>query len=145
MVLKLTVPLVDYDAHNHNWNKITVMLNCLLAPLFIVFATKMYRHALFQVLPMWAVALIIGVVATAIVAVGTKLHEKPKFHWLFAYFGFFVSVIWIYTIANEIVNLLTVNHRHKSFKFKLIIFVLNSIVCFFFLISIKGIRCYSEY
>ena len=38
--------------------------------------------------------------------------EVFKFFWgfllqLFAYFGFLVSVVWIYTIANEIVNLLT--------------------------------------
>ena len=40
LILKLTIPLVDYDAHNHNWNKITSMFNALLAPIFIVFATK---------------------------------------------------------------------------------------------------------
>lgn len=40
VLLKLTIPLVDYDGPNHNWNKITTMINFTLAPLFIVFATK---------------------------------------------------------------------------------------------------------
>lgn len=41
-VLKLTVPLVDYEARNHNWNKITNIINCIAAPLFMVFAVKGY-------------------------------------------------------------------------------------------------------
>lgn len=40
LALKLTIPLVDYDAHNHNWNKITTIVNCLIAPIFITLATK---------------------------------------------------------------------------------------------------------
>lgn len=107
LLLKLTVPLVDYDAHNHNWNKITVMINCILAPLFIILATKTSQLLLFRVLPLWAVALIVGFAAAVFIALTTRLHEAPKFHWIFAYFGFLVSVIWIYSIANEIVNLLT--------------------------------------
>ncbi len=40
LVLKLTIPLVDYEVRNHNWNKATMIINCLIAPLFMVFATK---------------------------------------------------------------------------------------------------------
>lgn len=40
ILLKLTIPLVDYDGPNHNWNKVTTIVNCILAPIFIVFATK---------------------------------------------------------------------------------------------------------
>ncbi len=39
-LLKITIPLVDYEVKNHNWNKATNCINCLLAPLFMVFATK---------------------------------------------------------------------------------------------------------
>ena len=36
----MTIPLVDYEAENHNWNKFLNVINCLTGPLFIVFAIK---------------------------------------------------------------------------------------------------------
>lgn len=47
ILLKLTIPLVDYDGPNHNWNKFTTMINCILAPIFIVFATKSILFLIF--------------------------------------------------------------------------------------------------
>jgi solute carrier family 24 (sodium/potassium/calcium exchanger), member 6 len=38
--LKATIPLVDYEAPNHNWNKFVIILNCITAPTFMAFATK---------------------------------------------------------------------------------------------------------
>jgi sodium/potassium/calcium exchanger 6 len=108
LLLKLTVPLVDYDSHNHNWNKITIMMNCILAPMFMIFATKISDSALFGVIPVWLLGLIFGFGSAAVIFFATNLNQRPKFQWIFAYFGFLVSVIWIYSIANEIVNLLTV-------------------------------------
>ncbi len=41
IILKLTnIPSIDYEIRNHNWNKVTMIINCLIAPLFIVLATK---------------------------------------------------------------------------------------------------------
>jgi hypothetical protein len=39
-ILKITIPLVDYDIENNNWNKLTIMINCLIAPIFMAFATE---------------------------------------------------------------------------------------------------------
>jgi sodium/potassium/calcium exchanger 6 len=72
---------------------------------------KVALHKLFGVLPIYAIALIIGFTGALFIAKFTSLNQKPKFHWILSYLGFVVSVVWIYTIANEIVNLLTV----KSF------------------------------
>lgn len=83
------------------------MINCLLAPQFIIFATKTAQSNLFRVIPVWAAALVLGFGLSVGVALTTRLHVKPRFHFIFAYLGFLVSVIWIYSIANEIVNLLT--------------------------------------
>ena len=40
LILKSTVPLVDYEVDEHNWNKFVIMINCITAPTFMVFATK---------------------------------------------------------------------------------------------------------
>lgn len=107
LLLKTTIPLVDYEVKNHNWNKMTYALNCLTAPILMTFAVNIGFVKLFNVIPLWSVALVVGVLLSGAILVFTDLNTRPRAHWLFAYFGFLVSVIWIYTIANEIVNLLT--------------------------------------
>ena len=67
------------------------------------------NHKLFGALPIYAIAIIIGVLGAIYIARFTSLNHKPKFQWILSYLGFVVSVVWIYTIANEIVNLLTVS------------------------------------
>ena len=66
-------------------------------------------------MPVWGIAFIVGVALAVVVFFTTTLNQQPKFHWIFAYLGFLVSVVWIYTIANEIVNILTVSDRiHRN-------------------------------
>ncbi len=135
------------------------MINCVLGPLFVVFATKsenrrekfrllndwncfstlnfhvFYCQAalnnLFGVIPVWSIALAFGICLALFIFFVTDRFERPRFHlvivfifldWnclfvlqinsncpikMFAYLGFVVSVVWIYSLANEIVNLLT--------------------------------------
>ncbi len=33
-------------------------------------------------IPWWSVALVIGIAGAVVVQLVTKLHEKPKFHWV---------------------------------------------------------------
>ncbi len=105
-LLKLTIPLVDYDLPNSNWNKATVMVNCLVSPLFMVLATRSAAATLLSV-PLWAYSAVLGGLLCALVFFLTDLDRPPRLHWAFAYFGFAVSIVWIYSVANEIVNLLT--------------------------------------
>lgn len=105
-LLKMTIHLVDYDIENSNWNKVTIMINCLISPVFMVFATQVGLKTIGG-MPIWPIAVIVGIVLCGAVFWWTDLNKAPKIHWLFAYFGFAVSIVWIYTIANEIVNLLT--------------------------------------
>jgi sodium/potassium/calcium exchanger 6 len=58
------------------------------------------------VMPVWAVALIIGF-ALAVACFFTSKHEtRPAYHDAFGFIGFVMGIIWIYTLANEIVSLL---------------------------------------
>ena len=38
--LNITVPVVDYDKEDHNWNKWLAVLQCFTMPVFITIATK---------------------------------------------------------------------------------------------------------
>jgi Ca2+/Na+ antiporter len=47
-----------------------------------------------------------GLVLALYVFATTSAAHPPRYHSLFAYFGFLMSVIWIYKLANEIISLL---------------------------------------
>lgn len=104
--LNLTVPVVDYDKENHNWNKWLSVLHCVTMPVFSVMVTKASNFMIGGRMPAWALALCGGIVLALIIAMTTRSDKQPWGHSLFAYVAFAISVIWVYTTANEIVNLL---------------------------------------
>lgn len=104
--LNLTIPVVDYDKENHNWNKWLTVVQCFTMPVFCAFATKASNILIGGQFPVWALALCVGLIFALILGMGTRSDIRPKGHFLLAYLAFVVSVIWIYTTANEIVNLL---------------------------------------
>lgn len=107
-LFRLTVPLVDDKCPKNNWNKHLNMLHCVITPVFTVFALR-YQFALERignVLPVWVIVLLIGVLAACIVFFTSCRNEPPAYHRVFAFIGFFASVMWIKNIANEVVNIL---------------------------------------
>ncbi|XP_020631804.1 sodium/potassium/calcium exchanger 6, mitochondrial-like, partial [Orbicella faveolata] len=104
--LNLTVPVVDYDKEQHNWNKWLNVLHCITMPVFSVMVTKASNFMVGGRFPAWALALCGGIVLALVIAMTTRSDKQPWGHFLFAYVAFAISVIWIYTTANEIVNLL---------------------------------------
>jgi sodium/potassium/calcium exchanger 6 len=104
--LTLTIPVVDYEEEDQNWNKYLQALQCFTAPVFFVFGANIWSMALGGVLPAWAFAMIVGAGLSLFVFVATSGDKPPRFQMLFSFLGFFVAVVWIYIIANEIVNLL---------------------------------------
>lgn len=103
---RLTVPVILLNEPNHGWNRPCTCLALLIAPVFCLFATKGYRVELNGVFPLWGLMLMIGLVLALITWFSSTNHRPPRFHFMSAYFGFVVSVIWIYTIANEMVNII---------------------------------------
>lgn len=104
--LNLTIPVVDYDKEDHNWNKWLNVLHCITMPVFSVMAMKGGSTLIGGRFPVWSLALCCGLILALIVATTTRSDRRPYAHSLFAYLAFVVSVTWIYTTANEIVNLL---------------------------------------
>ncbi|XP_041348385.1 mitochondrial sodium/calcium exchanger protein-like [Gigantopelta aegis] len=107
LILKLTIPVVDYSNENkHNWNRVLNSLHCFTGPLFASLATQIGFKTLGSVFPVWGLVMIVGAALAVLIFAVTKNDEKPAFHAVFGYLGFLVAVIWIYSIANEIVNIL---------------------------------------
>lgn len=81
-LLKMSIPLVDYDIAKSNWNKATIMINCLVAPIFMVFATQVANDKLLDTIPVWALAIILGITLSLLVFFFTDLQNEPKFYWV---------------------------------------------------------------
>lgn len=107
-VLILTVPIVDYQSPKNKWNRHLSCIHCITAPLCALFCAH-YESALYQIngsFPVWALLFLVCITISVIVFFTSKNDEPPKYHWVFAYIGFVTAVLWISTIANEIVNIL---------------------------------------
>ena len=86
--------------------------------------THTHTHYLFSaglkplggVFPVYDLCLLIGGVSAVLAVAFSHHHRSPSFHRAFAFLGFLMSVVWIYAIANEIVNLLQVSHILSSFR-----------------------------
>ncbi|CAI8043250.1 Mitochondrial sodium/calcium exchanger protein [Geodia barretti] len=105
-ILTLTVPVIDSEAELHNWNKWLNVLHCITGPVTVALLTEIGFKKIGDVFPVWALILFLGVVAALLVACTSWSDRRPVYHCVFAWLGFAIAVVWIYAIANEIVNLL---------------------------------------
>ncbi|XP_061196884.1 mitochondrial sodium/calcium exchanger protein-like [Saccostrea echinata] len=105
-LLVITTPVVDYDEELHKWNRYLNSLQLTTGLVFASLATKVGLKTIGSSFPVWALVLIIGIILSLLVFFTSKNDEQPKYHPLFAYVGFVVAVVWIYSVANEVVNIL---------------------------------------
>jgi len=57
-------------------------------------------------IPLVFIVLSISIIIALIVLMTSQFDDPPSYHCVFGYLGFAVSVIWIYALANEVVDLL---------------------------------------
>ncbi|XP_055996579.1 mitochondrial sodium/calcium exchanger protein-like isoform X2 [Ostrea edulis] len=105
-LLVITTPVVDYDEDLHKWNRYLNSLQLTTGLVFSSLATKVGLDTIGSSFPVWALVLIIGMILSLLVFFTSRDNEQPKYHPLFAYVGFVVAVVWIYSVANEVVNIL---------------------------------------
>lgn len=104
-ILTVTTPVVDYENDKHNWCRLLNSLHCALSPVFITLVATGGDDNVGGVPVVLIVLLVFACVAIAVFAT-SKYDEPPRYHWAFGYVGFFVSVAWIYLLANEVLSLL---------------------------------------
>lgn len=108
-LLLLCIPVVDFDQDDHNWKRPLNCLQIVTGSLVCILAFKSGYYGLLLIrgqYPVWAVVLVITIVLAAVIFFTTKNEEPPKFHCVFAFIGFFFSIVLINSVAIEIVNLL---------------------------------------
>uniref|UniRef100_A0A8C1U5W5 Solute carrier family 8 member B1 n=1 Tax=Cyprinus carpio TaxID=7962 RepID=A0A8C1U5W5_CYPCA len=109
VLLLLTVPVVDADKEDHNWNRPLNSLHIITGPLVCVLTFQSGTYGLLLIegeVPVWVLVLCIGVFLSGIVFFTTTNERPPRFHFLYSLLGFVVSALWISTVASEIVSVL---------------------------------------
>ncbi|XP_069789285.1 mitochondrial sodium/calcium exchanger protein [Narcine bancroftii] len=108
-LLLLCIPVVDFDQDNYNWKRPLNCLQIVTGPLVCILAFKSGRYGLLLIhgqIPVWAVTLVIALILATLLFFTTKNEEPPRFHCVFAFIGFLISIVLINCVAIEIVNLL---------------------------------------
>lgn len=105
---RVTVPVVDQDKRINNWCRLLNSLHCITVPLTLTTATRIgwIEDLNLFGLPFPVLILIPGTILATFVLKTTKSNEPPTYHPIFAYFGFIMSILWIYLLAAEIISLL---------------------------------------
>lgn len=115
-LMTITIPVVDLEEDDQNWKQYLSAVQCVTAPLFTVAGAGFAGKMIHNVFPIWLVATMLGMVLAGAVLGATSYMRPPKAHSAAAFVGFIVSVVWIYSVANEIVNVLQVIGRILSIK-----------------------------
>lgn len=109
VLLLLTVPVVDPDKEDRNWNRPLNCLHLITGPLVCVLTFNSGKYGLYLIegeFPVWALVMIFGVLLAAVVFCSTTNEQPPPYHFLFSLLGFVVSALWINTAASEVVSVL---------------------------------------
>lgn len=100
-------PMTEND-EPPSWNRWLVALQILTGPLFTTFIVwAKYMDQPVKVLAEMVLYCLLGsLVVLALLLLSTTPDQKPKYHFLFCYLGFIISIAWISTIAEEVVGVL---------------------------------------
>ncbi|GAA0165496.1 primary active transporter [Lithospermum erythrorhizon] len=101
---KLTIPVVEED----RWSKVYAVLSVLLAPLLLAFLwnTQDDSEYISEEL-VYIISIITGFILGMLAYLFTSIDHPPRSYvlpWVIG--GFFMSIVWFYIVANELVALL---------------------------------------
>ncbi|XP_043831343.1 mitochondrial sodium/calcium exchanger protein isoform X2 [Dromiciops gliroides] len=108
-LLRLTVPLVDLDKDDQNWKRPLNCLHLFTSPMVCIMTLQSGVYGFYEIqgiFPIWGVMMLAGTFLASVTFFATSNDQPPRFHWVFAFLGFFVSALWINAAATEVVNIL---------------------------------------
>lgn len=100
---RLTIPIIDED----RWSKLYAVSSASLAPLLLAFLWNTQDNLSSPATTTYVIGAVVGGILGGVAFVYTTADHPPQrflFPWLFG--GFFMSIIWFYIVANELVALL---------------------------------------
>ncbi|KAL2087146.1 hypothetical protein ACEWY4_018205 [Coilia grayii] len=109
VLLLLTVPVVDPDKEDHNWNRPLNCLHLITGPLVCILTFNSGYYGFYLIegeFPVWALVVLFGALLAVIVFCTTTNEQPPQYHFLFSLLGFVVSALWINTAASQVVSVL---------------------------------------
>ncbi|PSR81691.1 Sodium/calcium exchanger protein-domain-containing protein [Coniella lustricola] len=100
-------PVTEQEEVN-SWKRWLVVVQIFTGPLFTVFIVwSKYMDQPARVLVTMILWSLVGsLIVLALLLLTTSPATKPKYHFLFCFFGFVIAVAWISTIAEEVVGVL---------------------------------------
>jgi sodium/potassium/calcium exchanger 6 len=103
IIRNLTIPQADPE----RWSKFFAVICPIFIGPFILLAVNSLEYKLGGVFPLWILLMLIGACIGILIAFTSSWSQPPrKYHFLFVFSGFACSVIWIYMVANELVDVL---------------------------------------
>lgn len=96
------------DDEPPSWNRWLVALQIFVGPLFTAFIiwAKYMDRPVKTLVEMILYCLLGSLITLAVLLLSTTPDQKPKYHFLFCFLGFIISIAWISTIAEEVVGIL---------------------------------------
>eukprot|EP01094_Clydonella_sp_ATCC50884_P021256 TRINITY_DN4643_c0_g1_i3.p1 TRINITY_DN4643_c0_g1~~TRINITY_DN4643_c0_g1_i3.p1 ORF type:complete len:676 (+),score=186.68 TRINITY_DN4643_c0_g1_i3:204-2030(+) len=105
LLQNLTIP----SPSERDWAQPFALAFPIAAPMIVFLAYGWYDWAIDMgkhELPIWPVALAIGVVCSIVIFTTSSIKEPPAYHMVFVVFSFVMSSVWMYLLANELMCVL---------------------------------------
>ena len=94
ILFRLTIPVVDREKPRDNWVQYMAIIQCVLGPVFSVFAVNVGLDKLGDTnLEVWHITLISSILLAILVGF-TSRSSQPRYHNVFAFIGFVISIVW---------------------------------------------------
>ncbi|XP_043498864.1 mitochondrial sodium/calcium exchanger protein-like [Polistes fuscatus] len=104
-LLQLFIPVVNVTAEKRGWSKLLNCFQLCVTPTVALFLLNVWRVKVGMV-PILPIFFAFGTLIGVIVFLTTHADRIPKYHNVFAFFGFFFGMLAVYLVAGEVMAVL---------------------------------------